>query len=69
MSPSFYNPVAKTFLAIDLLKGRALGKSPDQYGESCHKCRSTYSPSDLIDPVSTLSGAKPELRIRRTFIY
>ena len=36
--------------------------TPDQYGDSCDKCDSTYSPTDLIDPVSTLSGAKPELR-------
>src|SRR5262249_23915250 len=37
-------------------------KSPNQYGDSCEVCQSTYSPSDLIAPVSTLSGAKPELR-------
>jgi methionyl-tRNA synthetase len=37
-------------------------KSPDQYGDSCDKCGSTYTPADLIDPTSTLSGAKPELR-------
>ena len=35
---------------------------PNQYGDSCDKCGSTYSPTELIDPVSTLSGAKPELR-------
>ena len=37
-------------------------KSPDQYGDSCDKCGSTYSPTELINPVSTLSGATPELR-------
>ena len=37
-------------------------KSPDQYGDSCDKCGSTYSPVELIDPVSTLSGAKPEVK-------
>ena len=37
-------------------------KSPDQYGDSCDKCGEHYSPTDLIDPVSTLSGAKPEMR-------
>ncbi len=58
-----YDPVAKTFLADRFVKGTCPRcKSPDQYGDSCDKCGSTYSPSDLIDPVSTLSGAKPELR-------
>jgi methionyl-tRNA synthetase len=58
-----YDPVAKTFLADRFVKGTCPRcKSPDQYGDSCDKCGSTYSPSDLINPVSTLSGAKPELR-------
>ena len=35
---------------------------PDQYGDSCDKCGAHYSPTDLIDPVSTLSGSKPEIR-------
>ncbi len=34
----------------------------DQYGDSCEKCGATYSPSDLINPVSVLSGNPPELR-------
>ena len=37
-------------------------KSENQYGDSCDKCGSTYSPTDLINPQSTLSGAKPEIR-------
>ena len=37
-------------------------KAPDQYGDSCDKCGAHYTPTDLIDPVSTLSGAKPEIR-------
>jgi methionyl-tRNA synthetase len=58
-----YDPVAGTFLADRFVKGTCPKcKSPDQYGDSCDKCSATYSPSDLIDPVSTLSGAKPELR-------
>jgi len=58
-----YDPVAGTFLADRFVKGTCPKcKSPDQYGDSCEKCNSTYSPADLIDPVSTLSGAKPELR-------
>jgi methionyl-tRNA synthetase len=31
----------------------------DQYGDSCENCGATYSPADLIDPVSVLSGTRP----------
>ncbi len=37
-------------------------ESKEQYGDHCEKCLSTYSPMDLKDPVSTLSGTKPEVR-------
>ena len=58
-----FDPVAGTFLADRFVKGTCPKcNSPDQYGDSCDKCGSTYSPTDLIDPVSTLSGAKPEIR-------
>ncbi|MFO0905318.1 MAG: methionine--tRNA ligase [Pirellulales bacterium] len=58
-----YDPVAGTFLADRFVKGTCPKcKAPDQYGDSCERCTATYSPGDLIDPVSTLSGAKPELR-------
>jgi len=58
-----FDPVAGTFLADRFVKGTCpVCKSPAQYGDSCDKCGSTYSTADLIDPVSTLSGAKPELR-------
>ncbi|MET0281827.1 MAG: methionine--tRNA ligase [Steroidobacteraceae bacterium] len=36
--------------------------TPDQYGDSCENCGATYSPADLIDAVSTISGTKPVLR-------
>ena len=58
-----FDPVAGTFLADRFVKGTCpVCKSPDQYGDNCDKCSATYSPADLIDPVSTLSGAKPEVR-------
>ncbi len=58
-----YDPEAKTFLADRFVKGTCPRcKSPDQYGDSCEKCSSTYSALELIDPISTLSGSKPELR-------
>ncbi len=58
-----YDPVAGTFLADRFVKGTCpICKSPDQYGDNCDKCSATYSPAELIDPVSTLSGATPEVR-------
>jgi len=58
-----YDPVAGTFLADRFVKGTCPKcGSPNQYGDNCDKCNSTYSPTELIDPVSTLSGVRPELR-------
>ena len=52
-----YDPQAGTFLADRFVKGTCPRcKSPDQYGDNCENCGHTYSPTDLIDPVSTLSG-------------
>lgn len=51
------------FLADRFVKGTCPNcKSKDQYGDSCDKCGTTYTPADLIDPVSALSGTKPEVR-------
>jgi methionyl-tRNA synthetase len=58
-----YDPVAGTFLADRFVKGTCPKcKSPNQYGDSCDKCGATYSPIDLIDPVSAHTGATPEVR-------
>lgn len=58
-----YDPKAGTFLADRFVKGTCPKCSAtDQYGDNCDKCGSTYSPADLINPTSTLSGATPELR-------
>jgi methionyl-tRNA synthetase len=55
--------MAGTFLADRFVKGTCPKcKSPNQYGDSCDKCGAHYNPTDLIDPVSTLSGATPEPR-------
>lgn len=63
-----YDPVEKTFLADRFVKGTCPNPechAPDQYGDNCERCGSTYGPADLINPVSTLSGATPELRTAR----
>ncbi|MDO5308482.1 MAG: methionine--tRNA ligase [Planctomycetia bacterium] len=58
----FYDPVEKRFLADRFIRGTCpkCGRK-DQYGDSC-ECGAVYSPKDLIDPKSVLSGATPELR-------
>ncbi len=33
--------------------------TPDQYGDSCENCGATYSPHELVDPVSVVSGTRP----------
>jgi methionyl-tRNA synthetase len=63
-----YDPKAGTFLADRFVKGTCPKcGAPDQYGDSCDKCSATYAPTDLKDAVSTLSGAKPELRTARHY--
>ncbi len=58
-----YDVEAGTFLADRFVKGTCPKcKAPNQYGDSCEKCGAHYSPTDLIDPVSTLSGSRPEIR-------
>ncbi len=58
-----YDAEAGTFLADRFVKGTCpVCKKPDQYGDNCAVCGHTYTPAELIDPVSTLSGTKPELR-------
>jgi methionyl-tRNA synthetase len=61
-----FDPQEQTFLADRFVKGTCpVCKTPDQYGDSCEKCGSTYSPAELIDPKSTLSGVTPEFRTAR----
>lgn len=58
-----FDPQAGTFLADRFVKGTCPRcGAPDQYGDNCDKCGSTYSATELVDPKSTLSGARPELK-------
>jgi methionyl-tRNA synthetase len=55
-----YDPVKEMFLPDRFIKGQCPKcKAPDQYGDSCEVCGSTYSPNELLDPVSVISGEKP----------
>ena len=57
----FYDPLKQMFLPDRYVKGTCPKcKTPDQYGDSCEACGATYSPTDLIEPYSTVSGAKPD---------
>lgn len=55
-----YDPEAGMFLPDRFVKGTCPNcKTSDQYGDSCEACGATYSPTDLIDPVSAISGKTP----------
>lgn len=55
-----YDPEKELFLADRYIKGTCPRcKATEQYGDNCEVCGATYSPVDLIDPYSTISGATP----------
>ena len=55
-----YDAEAGLFLPDRFVKGTCPRcQAADQYGDSCEQCGATYSPTDLIDPVSVLSGQPP----------
>ncbi|MBI2785100.1 MAG: methionine--tRNA ligase [Legionella longbeachae] len=55
-----YDPLKKMFLPDRYVKGTCPKcGAKDQYGDNCEACGATYTPTDLIDAVSVVSGAKP----------
>ncbi len=59
----YYDPVAGAFLADRYIIGTCPKCNEDgAYGDQCEKCGSALSPTDLLQPKSTISGATPELR-------
>jgi methionyl-tRNA synthetase len=59
----FYDPVKAMFLPDRYIKGECPKcGAKDQYGDSCEVCGSTYAPTELKNPYSVISGAKPERR-------
>lgn len=62
-SEQYYDQQAGKFLADRYIKGTCPKCSnPDAYGDQCERCGSSLSPLELINPVSTITGTKPELR-------
>ncbi len=58
-----FDPEAGTFLADRQVKGTCPRcGAEDQYGDNCDKCGATYSPGELINPVSAFTGTTPEVR-------
>ncbi|MEG2155192.1 MAG: methionine--tRNA ligase [Burkholderiaceae bacterium] len=66
----FYDPVKGMFLADRYIKGECPKcGAKDQYGDSCEVCGAVYSPTDLKNPFSTLTGATPELRSSEHYFF
>jgi methionyl-tRNA synthetase len=59
----FYDPIKGMFLADRYIKGECPNcHAKDQYGDACEVCGTAYTPQDLINPYSTLTGAKPVMK-------
>ena len=66
----FYDPVKEMFLPDRYIKGECPKcGAKDQYGDSCEVCGATYAPTDLKNPYSTVSGAKPERRQSEHYFF
>jgi methionyl-tRNA synthetase len=66
----FFDPVKGMFLADRYLKGECPNcGAKDQYGDACENCSTVYSATELKNPYSTLSGAKPLLKSSQHFFF
>jgi len=66
----FFDPVKGMFLPDRYIKGECPKcHAKDQYGDSCEACGAVYAPTDLIDPYSTLTQARPILKTSEHFFF
>jgi len=62
-SEQYYDEEACTFLADRYIKGTCPHcGNPEAYGDQCEKCGKDLSPTELMEPYSTISGSKPVMR-------
>ncbi|HXG29735.1 MAG TPA: methionine--tRNA ligase [Nevskiales bacterium] len=65
-----YDPVKAMFLPDRYIKGECPKcGAKDQYGDACENCAATYSPTDLKNPYSVVSGARPVLRPSEHYFF
>lgn len=65
-----FDPEKSMFLPDRFVKGTCPKcKSPEQYGDNCDSCGATYSPTELIDPKSAVSGATPVMKNSEHFFF
>lgn len=65
-----YDPVKEMFLPDRFIKGECPKcGAKDQYGDSCEKCGATYSPTDLKNPFSVVSGATPIKKVSDHYFF
>jgi methionyl-tRNA synthetase len=65
-----YDETAKMFLPDRYVKGICpVCATPDQYGDSCENCGSTYTPADLKNPISVVSGTTPVWRESEHYFF
>ncbi|MEF9963873.1 MAG: methionine--tRNA ligase [Comamonas sp.] len=66
----FFDPEKNMFLPDRFIKGECPRcHAKDQYGDNCEVCSSVYAPTDLINPYSALSGAKPVMKTSEHFFF
>ncbi|MCX7256731.1 MAG: class I tRNA ligase family protein, partial [Polaromonas sp.] len=66
----FFDPEKNMFLPDRFIKGECPKcHAKDQYGDNCEVCGAAYAPTDLIEPYSAISGAKPELRNSEHYFF
>ena len=68
VTEQYFDESAQTFLADRYIVGECPNcHNPDAYGDQCEKCGSTLSPTDLINPRSSLSGNKPVMKATKNW--
>ena len=66
----FFDPVKGMFLPDRYIKGECPNcRSQDQFGDACEVCGTVYAPTELLNPYSALSGAKPVLKSSEHFFF